>query len=169
MTSTVLILVHAKPGRRIFSHSIVFNLSPQLTIWQLSRRSQQQQPQEEVQPPQRLASSSVPGGEAQVWISFNPSNSSELVTNRARRVYFWRVPPAAAAGPGGGDGGGTAPALAYYSPPLVASDFRQAVGDFLASVFVPRTSQVRERGPDVLQQCGFWHLTRTARSSREHY
>jgi len=102
----------------------------------------------------------------QICLRFNPNDSSELVTNGARRVYFWRlsVLPAVAAAAAAGGGGpahaaassAAAAALSYYSPPLVASDFRQAVGDFLASVFVPGSSQVCGI---VAQVCGVLDMT----------
>ncbi|GBF88525.1 hypothetical protein Rsub_01240 [Raphidocelis subcapitata] len=124
----------------------------ELTIWQLpdAGRPLQQAGGEGGDEPcaQRVASSPVPGHEPQRCVRFNPEDATELVTNGARRVYFWRAPrdgqaeAAAPAGRGGGGGGGEGPPLlSYYSPPLVATDFRQAVGDFLASVFVPGSTQ----------------------------
>ncbi len=52
----------------------------------------------------------------------------ELISNGSRRVYFWSWAP-----------GGTR--FQYYSPPLRSRDFKQPVGDFVASVFVPGTTQ----------------------------
>lgn len=132
-------------------------LSKQLTLWRLPSAAEpgQQQP-----PALQLSSTPIPGGDVQTWVRFSPDDPAELVTNGARRVYFWRAPrgggepasqqtPAVAgtaaavgAAGGGGSSGGGAP-VSYYSPPLVAADFRQAVGNFMASVFVPGTSQVR--------------------------
>jgi hypothetical protein len=52
------------------------------------------------------------------------------------RVYFWE-PHAADVGPGEAACG----SFKYYSPPLRAKDFKQGVGDFTASAFIPGTSQ----------------------------
>jgi hypothetical protein len=66
-------------------------------------------------------------------ICYNPDDPSELLTNGKRRAYFWRSQL-----PGSN-------LISYYSPPLRAGDFHQEVGDFVASVFVPGTTQVRVR------------------------
>ena len=44
-------------------------------------------------------------------------------------MYFWTCPP-----------GGRR--FKYYSPPLRSRDFKQSVGDFVLSVFVPGSTQV---------------------------
>lgn len=142
-------------------------IKPQLSLWRLHSVQEQQQgrrstgssEQEQQALPAivRLSTTPVPGDDVQTWIRFSPNSPLELVTNGARRVYFWRIPqqllaagppatnegPAGAGAPGGVSGGWDDGApISYYSPPLVASDFRQSVGDFLASVFVPGSAQV---------------------------
>lgn len=70
-------------------------------------------------------------GDVQSCVNYHQDDMSELVTNGKRRAYFWRsqLP-------------GTR-LISYYSPPLKASDFHQEVGDFMTSVFVPGSTQVR--------------------------
>ena len=143
----------------------------QLTVWRLPApedlapgpRSEAASPSVAEQAlPAPIAASPVPGGEPQRCVRFNPGDALELVTNGKRRAYFWRVPEASAAGATAAPAGDTEPLLAtvwagdasagtgppavlpmaYYSPPLFAADFRQPVGHFLASVFVPGSRQV---------------------------
>jgi hypothetical protein len=143
----------------------------QLTVWRLPApedlapgpRSEAASPSVAEQAlPAPIAASPVPGGEPQRCVRFNPGDALELVTNGKRRAYFWRVPEASAAGATAAPAGDTEPPLAtvwagdasagtgpptvlpmaYYSPPLIAADFRQPVGHFLASVFVPGSRQV---------------------------
>jgi cilia- and flagella-associated protein 251 len=91
-------------------------------------------------PLEHSVSSVVPAGDAQSTLSFNPADSTELISNGRRRAYFWRMHQVSTkderAGGCGDSCSGTA-LLSYYSPPLRAADFKQAVGDFLASAFVP--------------------------------
>lgn len=65
----------------------------------------------------------------QTCVKFNPSNPRELISNGKRRVFFWQscLPEAAA--------------FKYYSPPLSSPDFKQKIGPFTTSVFVPGTTQ----------------------------
>jgi hypothetical protein len=153
----------------------------QLALWGVPQAPASHEPGDVSTPPHehppreltRLATTPIPGGDEQTWVRFSPDDPTELVTNGARRVYFWRAPPqlqqraaaaaaasavpatpgapgAASQGAVGGSGGRCTEQLApmsYYSPPLAAADFRQAVGAFLASVFVPGTTQVRRTGP----------------------
>jgi hypothetical protein len=80
---------------------------------------------------QPSATTPIPAGDVQSRICYNPDDPSELLTNGKRRAYFWRSQL-----PGSN-------LISYYSPPLRAGDFHQDVGDFVASVFVPGTTQVR--------------------------
>lgn len=74
----------------------------------------------------------------QTCLCYNPDDISELLSNGKRRTYFWRSQL-----PG-------SQLISYYSPPLRASDFHQEVGDFIASVFVPGTTQVCTRQSSVV-------------------
>eukprot|EP00775_Hariotina_reticulata_P011389 gene11389-11537_t len=80
-------------------------------------------------PMQPVAVTPVPAGDTQLHVCYNPDDMTELLSNGARRAYFWRsqLP-------------GTR-LLSYYSPPMRASDFHQAVGDYVTSVFVPGSKQ----------------------------
>ncbi|GFR40429.1 hypothetical protein Agub_g1003 [Astrephomene gubernaculifera] len=75
-----------------------------------------------------LVTTVVPAGDVQHSIRFSPNNPQELISNGRRRVYFWSWAPGS-------------PRFQYYSPPLRSRDFKQAVGDFVSSVFVPGTTQ----------------------------
>lgn len=149
----------------------------ELTVWRLPdlRRPAQQAEGEggDTACAERVASSSVPGQEPQRWVRFNPEDASELVTNGARRIYFWRVTLDGATEAAAPAGGGV---LSYYSPPRVAADFRQAgrVGDFLASAFVPGSTQVRGCQGLGLSMCaatsdaGVLCPAKAPRRSRDH-
>lgn len=65
----------------------------------------------------------------QTCVKFNPGNPSELISNGKRRAFFWQscLPEAAA--------------FKYYSPPLSSPDFKQKIGLFTTSAFVPGTTQ----------------------------
>ena len=65
----------------------------------------------------------------QVCIRFSEADPHELVSNGRQRSFFWRacLPSAAA--------------FQYYSPPLSSSDFKQKIGAFTVSTFVPGTTQ----------------------------
>lgn len=71
----------------------------------------------------------IPAGDVQTTVRFNMNNLNELMTNGKRRVYFWshQFP--------------SSTRFKYYSPPLRASDFKQVVGDFTMSAFVPGSKQ----------------------------
>ncbi|KAG2448277.1 hypothetical protein HYH02_006861 [Chlamydomonas schloesseri] len=75
-----------------------------------------------------LVTTLVPAGDVQHSIRFSPNNPAELISNGRRRVYFWSWAPGS-------------PRFQYYSPPLRSRDFKQSVGDFVSSVFVPGTTQ----------------------------
>lgn len=81
-------------------------------------------------PMQPVATTPIPTGDVQTRVCYNPNDTTELLTNGNRRTYFWRSQL-----PG-------STLISYYSPPLRAADFHQEVGDFVASVFVPGTTQV---------------------------
>lgn len=70
----------------------------------------------------------IPPGDPQFALRFNTNNPRELVSNGRRRVYFWASHP-----------GSTR--FKYYSPPLRSKDFKQPVGDYVMSVFVPGSMQ----------------------------
>eukprot|EP00798_Chlamydomonas_sp_ICE-L_P020374 gene20374-27144_t len=71
----------------------------------------------------------IPAGDVQTTVKFNMNNLNELMSNGKRRVYFWshQYP--------------SSQRLKYYSPPLRAKDFKQVVGDFTMSAFVPGSKQ----------------------------
>jgi hypothetical protein len=71
----------------------------------------------------------VPAGDVQIAVRFNMNNINEIISNGKRRVYFWshHYP--------------TSARFKYYSPPLRSKDFKQSVGDFVMSVFVPGSMQ----------------------------
>ncbi|KAK9829874.1 hypothetical protein WJX72_008365 [[Myrmecia] bisecta] len=70
----------------------------------------------------------IPAGDMQLTVHFNSDNTAEIMTNGRQRVYFWgsQLPHANS--------------FKYYSPPLCAADFKQAIRDYTASTFVPRTT-----------------------------
>ncbi|KAJ9526919.1 hypothetical protein QJQ45_017710 [Haematococcus lacustris] len=78
--------------------------------------------------PRPAVLSVVPAGDVQLSVRFNMNAHNELVTNGRRRVYFWTSAPPSSR-------------FKYYSPPLRSKDFKQSVGDFVASVFVPGSVQ----------------------------
>lgn len=99
-------------------------------------------------PPARpLISTTVPAGDPQMCIRFSVNSSQELISNGKRRVYFWSWAAAAGAAfaavssGSGGSSSGPVGRFQYYSPPLRSKDFKQSVGDFVMSVFVPGTTQ----------------------------
>ena len=65
----------------------------------------------------------------QTCVAFNAADPKELITNGKRRSFFWQsCLPASAA-------------FKYYSPPLSGPDFKQKVGMFTVSTFIPGTTQ----------------------------
>ncbi|KXZ56881.1 hypothetical protein GPECTOR_1g795 [Gonium pectorale] len=91
----------------------------------LQPNGQQQQGEAPLRP---IVTTLVPAGDVQHSIRFSPNNPQELISNGRRRVYFWSWSP-------------NSPRFQYYSPPLRSRDFKQSVGDFVGSVFVPGTTQ----------------------------
>eukprot|EP00201_Polytomella_parva_P001508 CAMPEP_0175075524 /NCGR_PEP_ID=MMETSP0052_2-20121109/22066_1 /TAXON_ID=51329 ORGANISM="Polytomella parva, Strain SAG 63-3" /NCGR_SAMPLE_ID=MMETSP0052_2 /ASSEMBLY_ACC=CAM_ASM_000194 /LENGTH=810 /DNA_ID=CAMNT_0016344255 /DNA_START=338 /DNA_END=2773 /DNA_ORIENTATION=+ len=75
-----------------------------------------------------IVSTSVPAGDVQTTIRFNMNRMDELISNGKRRVYFWTWVQ-------------TTNRFKFYSPPLRSKDFKQSVGDFVTSTFVPGTPQ----------------------------
>eukprot|EP00232_Nephroselmis_pyriformis_P024102 CAMPEP_0182866546 /NCGR_PEP_ID=MMETSP0034_2-20130328/8259_1 /TAXON_ID=156128 /ORGANISM="Nephroselmis pyriformis, Strain CCMP717" /LENGTH=717 /DNA_ID=CAMNT_0024998875 /DNA_START=137 /DNA_END=2286 /DNA_ORIENTATION=- len=71
----------------------------------------------------------VPPGDPQLDVHFNQEDRDEIVSNGRQRVYFWhsQLPRSRS--------------FKYYSPPISARDFKQTIGDFTTSVFVPYTNQ----------------------------
>jgi WD40 repeat protein len=62
-------------------------------------------------------------------VRFNENDTTEIMSNGEIRVFFWRsCLPATAA-------------FQYYSPPLASADFKQKIGKFTASTFIPGTKQ----------------------------
>ncbi|MEW5317091.1 MAG: hypothetical protein WDW38_008421 [Sanguina aurantia] len=76
-------------------------------------------------------SSVIPAGDTQHCVRFNMNANNELLSNGPRRIYFWSWPAVPAPGS----------RFKFYSPPLRSKDFKQAVGNFVQSVFVPGSSQ----------------------------
>lgn len=99
----------------------------QVSVWDISTVSSESPSQ--LQP---LSTTAVPAGDVQTCIAFHPDDPTELVTNGARRVLFWRQQQQPTA----------SQPMSCYSPPFRPTEFQQAVGDFVTSVFVPGTSQV---------------------------
>lgn len=79
--------------------------------------------------PRPAVLTSIPTGDPQLCVRFNMNNPAELMSNGRRRVYFWQSQYP------------TSPRFKYYSPPLRSRDFKQNVGDFVQSVFVPGSMQ----------------------------
>lgn len=75
----------------------------------------------------------VPLGDTQHHITFNQSKTAEIMTNGDQRVYFWgsQLP--------------VSNTFKYYSPPLSQKDFKQTIGPFTKSTFIPGTTQVTSR------------------------
>jgi cilia- and flagella-associated protein 251 len=65
----------------------------------------------------------------QMCVRFNENDIREVMSNGEVRVFFWHscLP--------------TTAAFQYYSPPLASADFKQQIGKFTVSTFVPRTKQ----------------------------
>ena len=72
-----------------------------------------------------LHAETVPPSGVQTAVRFNPSDVREIITNGARQVFFWTWETE----------------FACYSPHLSRHDFRQAIGDFTVSAFLPSTTQ----------------------------
>ena len=70
----------------------------------------------------------VEGQDIQTFVRFNPADVQELVTNGKRRVFFWTW-----------ESNGELPQ--FYSPALSARAFRQRVGDFTQTIFIPNSTQ----------------------------
>lgn len=100
---------------------------PQVSIWDISSVSSSRPNQ--LQP---LTTTAVPAGDSQTCIAFHQQDPTDLVTNGPKRVLFWRRQQQ----------GEQEQGMSCYSPPFRPAEFQQTVGDFLASVFVPHTTQV---------------------------
>ncbi|ETW03271.1 hypothetical protein H310_04779, partial [Aphanomyces invadans] len=64
--------------------------------------------------------------DVQTCVRFNTYDIREIMTNGAQRVIFWNW---------------AAHQLQFYSPPLSQKDFKQTIGAFTQSLFVPDSSQ----------------------------
>lgn len=69
--------------------------------------------------------STIPTSDPQVLVRFHPSSTKLLVTNGIKRVIFWGVSEGQ---------------LKSYAPPVSFADFRQPVGEFTQTIFVPKTN-----------------------------
>ena len=66
---------------------------------------------------------------------FNKWDHHEIATNGRRRVFFWAWSQEEAAGRPKDAG------FQFYSPALAAKDFKQKVGDFTQTIFLPESTQ----------------------------
>lgn len=73
-----------------------------------------------------LYSAAVPAADLQTTVRFNPADIREIATNGEQRVVFWNW---------------HSRKFKFYSPPLSQRDFRQSVGAFTQTVFLPGTTQ----------------------------
>lgn len=73
-----------------------------------------------------LYRANVPAADVQNFVRFNPADIREIVSNGPQRVVFWNW---------------HSRKFKFYSPPLSQRDFRQAVGAFTVSSFIPGTTQ----------------------------
>jgi len=73
-----------------------------------------------------LYTEEVAAADLQTCVRFNTSDVREIVTNGKERVIFWNWEQRK---------------LNYYSPPLSQRDFKQTVGAFTQSVFIPDSTQ----------------------------
>ena len=73
--------------------------------------------------------SRIPKGDLQHSVKFSSDDPEEIMSNGLQRAYFWKyhIP--------------SSNSFTYYSPPLNAKDFKQQIGDFTVSAFVPGTTQ----------------------------
>jgi WD40 repeat protein len=112
----------------------------QVSVWDISTVSSESSSQ--LQP---VSTTAGPAGDVQTCIAFHPDDPTELVTNGAKRVLFWRrqqqQQQATSNQP-----------MSCYSPPFRPTEFQQAVGDFVTSIFVPGTSQVTIDGAECPNQ-----------------
>ncbi|CAD7951720.1 unnamed protein product [Amoebophrya sp. A25] len=69
--------------------------------------------------------------DVQTCVVFNRWNISEIATNGRRRVFFWTWDEDKMAGG----------KFQFYSPALAAKDFKQKVGDFTQTLFLPNSTQ----------------------------
>lgn len=74
-----------------------------------------------------VCATAVPPGDVQTCIRFPTNRNTELVSNGRQRTFFWVPAPATGS-------------LAFHSPPVRSRDFKQALGTFTQSAFVPRST-----------------------------
>lgn len=94
-------------------------MEQEISLWDLTDEGSLETP---------VATGSVPAGDVQTCIHFSPEINSEIISNGKQRVYFWKTNL-----PFSKD-------FKYYSPPVSARDFKQSIGDFTVSVFIPGTT-----------------------------
>jgi hypothetical protein len=98
---------------------------PQVSMWDISSVAASSPNQ--LQP---LSTTPVPAGDLQTWIIFSQQDATELVTSGCKRVVFWRQQQ------------DQRQPMSFSCPSFRPAEFQQSVGDFLASAFVPNTTQV---------------------------
>ncbi len=77
-----------------------------------------------------LYTAEITASDLQTCVRFNTSDIREIVSNGAQRVVFWNW---------------ESKQFKFYSPPLSQHDFKQSVGAFTQSMFIPDTTQVNLR------------------------
>jgi WD40 repeat protein len=73
-----------------------------------------------------LYTEEVTAQDVQTCVRFNTSDIREIVTNGQQRVIFWNWEQRK---------------FNYYSPPLSQRDFKQSVGAFTQTIFIPESTQ----------------------------
>lgn len=126
--------LHAASRVQQVVHSLLIQL--QVSVWDISAvTTSSSSSAGQLQP---LVTTAVPAGDVQTHIAFHPEYRAELVTNGAKRVLFWRHEQQHAQQ----EGEGGQHTLSFDCPPFRPTEFQQATGDFVTSVFVPNSTQV---------------------------
>lgn len=76
----------------------------------------------------------------QTCVRFSPDDNHLVVTNGLKRVIFWSWAEGS---------------WKYYSPPVSLRDFKQPIGDFTQSIYIPGT-ELAATGTVVCWHCGQW-------------
>lgn len=71
-------------------------------------------------------STRIPSNDTQISLRFHPGDSRHILTNGSKRVFFWSIAD-------------DDRSLSFFSPPSSTREFKQSVGRFTKSVFVPKT------------------------------
>jgi len=74
-----------------------------------------------------VCATEVPPGDMQTCLRFPTNRNTELVSNGKQRTFFWTPSPSTGS-------------LAFHSPPVRSRDFKQALGAFTQSAFIPRST-----------------------------